>query len=166
MCALIGKNNTIITNVGDSRAYILKDGKITQVTIDDSEAQEKLDEGRIPSKDAVRFYQHNNAITECVGVGFLNKIHTKVIENSEYDMLLLFSDGVTDYLSDDDIVLACKNTDRKVLARKLANKANETDLVMPEELYDEVEAYRLFEIAGKDNETVAIHILDEEDEER
>ena len=91
--------------------------------------------------------------------------HTCIIRNSDYDLLLLFSDGVTDCLSDDDIVAVCKKSNRSELAKKIVEKAIRHDSIVPEEYinYTELNTYIP---GGKDNTTAAIYVpkkLDDKD---
>lgn len=164
VCALIGERDTLITNVGDSRAYVIKNGRLEQVSIDDAIVQEEFDKGNIPYKDAMRFHHDAAGITQCVGMGKIENIHSKTIENNEYDMLLLFSDGVTDCLSEDDIAVICKKTDRTKVAKMLVQKAIEHDSIGPDILYEDYFDFELYIPGGKDNTTSAIFIPSEEDD--
>lgn len=166
VCAIIGNNNTIIANVGDSRAYIIKNGKLEQVTIDDAIVQEEYEMGNIPNKDAMRFHREVSGITQAVGMGIIDNIHTKILNNKNYDMLLLFSDGVTDCLSEEDIAVICNTTDRKGLAKTIAQKAVEHDSISPNVLYEEYVDYNLYVPGGKDNTTVVSFSPNEDEKER
>lgn len=161
VCALIGQNDTLVTNIGDSRGYIIKNGKLEQVTIDDSIVQEEFEKGNIPNKDAMRFHKDAAGITQAVGIGRIEQIHTKVLNNDDYDMLLLFSDGVTDCLSEEDIAVICKTTDREEISRILVKKAIEHDSFGPDFLYEEYEDYKS---GGHDNLT-ALSFSPKKDEE-
>lgn len=136
------------------------------MTIDDAIVQEKFEEGNIPNKDAMRFHHEVAGITQAVGMGLIDNIHTKILNNDDYQMLLLFSDGVTDCLSEEDIAVICKTTDRKEVAKMLAQKAIEHDSIAPNELFDEVEFYNAYIPGGKDNTTVAIFAPNKDEEER
>ena len=162
VCAIIGEHDTLITNVGDSRAYTIKSGKLEQVTIDDAIVQEEFEKGKIPYKDAMRFHREAAGITECVEMGNIKDIHWAILNNDDYDMLLLFSDGVTDCLSEDDIAVICKKTNRKEVAKMLVQKAIENDSIVPEELIEEYVDLNLYIPGGKDNTTTALYIKSEE----
>lgn len=169
VCAIIGEHDTLITNVGDSRAYTITNGKLEQVTIDDAIVQEEFEKGKIPYKDAMRFHREAAGITECVGMGKIKDIHGITLNNDSYDMLLLFSDGVTDCLSEDDIAVICKKTNRKKVAKKLVQKAIENDSIVPDELIEEYVDYDLYIPGGKDNTTTALYVNrkgKQEEEER
>ena len=162
VCAIIGENDTLITNVGDSRAYIIQNGRLKQVTVDDAIVQEELEKGNIPNKDVMRFHREAAGITECVGMGKIKCIHSTVLNNNDYDMLLLFSDGVTDCLSEDDIAVICKNADRKKIAQILVQKSIEHDSIAPDDLIENYVDFNIYIPGGKDNSTTAIYLNERE----
>lgn len=109
--AIIGEEETIIANIGDSRTYAIIDGRLEQITADDSMVWRMYyadDEGL--EKDDLRFCNGNNCIEDCVGFVGTGKIKTTRIENQAYDGLLLTSDGVTDVLSDKTMLTIFKET--------------------------------------------------------
>ena len=85
--------------------------------------------------------------------------------NKDYDMLLLFSDGVTDCISDEDMAVVCRTTDKKALARRIVEKALKNDTFIPEEFID-YSHLRAYKPAGWDNATVAIQVKNKDKEER
>jgi len=158
VCAIIGKEDTLVANVGDSRAYIVKDNKLIQVSREDTVAQSNLEKGHTPDKEASRFDEESNILLQDIGMdrNMLKEPFVKVIKNSDYDMLLLFTDGVTDCLSDDDIVAVCKNTDIKNLSKKITEKAISHDSILPEK-YENYTGLNTYIPGGKDNATTAIY---------
>ncbi len=89
----------IVANVGDSRAYRLRDTVLAQLTRDHSLIQQLIDSGALTDEEA-RSATHRNVITRAVG---LEREVTVDIETHEYrpgDLYLLCSDGLTDMLSD------------------------------------------------------------------
>ena len=166
VCAIVGEKNTLVANVGDSRAYIVKNGKLTQVSREDTVAQENLEKGKTPNKEAARFDGEAHCITQCIGMSRNALIHpnVKIIDNKDYDMLLLFTDGVTDCLSDEDIAVACRTTDKKELANKIVEKAIRHDSIRPEEYEDYNHLSQLYISGGKDNTTAAVYMQKKGDE--
>ena len=166
VCAIVGKDDTLIANIGDSRAYYTKNGKIEQISREDTYVQEELEKGKLPSKEATRFHKESNALTQCIGMPRkkLLDAHVTTINNKNYDMLLLFSDGVTDCLSDEDIAVVCRNTDKKELAKKIVDKAIRHDSIEPDELLDYTHL-NLYISGGKDNTTAAAYIPKKEDKD-
>lgn len=173
VCSIIGENETIITNVGDSRAYLVADRQLKQVSIDDTYGQATYEAGNLPSKDAMRFYRFND-VASSVGKEF-KEIHSSVISNDDYDMILLFSDGVTDCLSEEEIAVITRQTDKSKLSQELVRKAVENLSRAPREITTDMRymggPFDLTIPGGKDNTTAAVYIKDEEadkgnDEER
>ena len=164
VCAIIGKDNTLVANVGDSRAYIEKDGKLIQVSREDTAAQQNLESGKTPTKEASRFDEESNHILQCLGMPRKELIrpNVEIINNNDYDMLLLFSDGVTDCISDEDMAVVCRTTDKKELAKKIVEKALRNDSFISEELldYNHLKGYKQ---GGIDNTTAAVCINNKED---
>jgi protein phosphatase len=93
----------LIGQVGDSRAYILRDGEFLQVTKDHSYVQEQVDAGLL-TPDQARVHPYSNVITRCVGAGseVLPDIYFGSLRAG--DILLLASDGLTGMLEDDQLV--------------------------------------------------------------
>ena len=86
-------------HVGDSRAYLFRDGAISQVTSDHTFVQTLVDDGRITEEEA-RVHPHRNLILKA-----LDGVHDSdpdlfVIELRPGDRLLLCSDGASGVLSD------------------------------------------------------------------
>ena len=135
VCAIVGKNDTMVLNVGDSRAYIAKDGDLKQISREDTLTQEKLELGRLPNKDIARFDPESNQILQSIGIdyGELPEPYVVILDNDSYDILLLLSDGVSDCLSDEDLIAVCKNTDRRELAKRIVEKALRHDSILPDE---------------------------------
>lgn len=120
----MGKDKTLIANVGDSRAYIYKDGKLTQVTKDDSKVQILYDRGKISSKEEMRFNRDSNQINKVLGFPGHDEPTFTILDNQKYDSLMIVSDGVSDYLSEHDIKIVCDKTSREGLAKALIKAAN------------------------------------------
>lgn len=113
--AIINHKETIFFNVGDSRSYIYKDKELIQVTEDDSDVWCYYKYGGV-AKDDLRYFSNNNLISACIGLyPELCTISTYIIPN-DYEMVLLFTDGVTDLI-----------TDRKI--KRLITKYNKEDLL-------------------------------------
>lgn len=93
----------LIGQVGDSRAYLLRDGEFFQVTKDHSYVQEQVDAGLL-TPDQARVHPYSNVITRCVGAGseVLPDIYFGALRGG--DIILLASDGLTGMLEDDQLV--------------------------------------------------------------
>ncbi|WP_258306457.1 protein phosphatase 2C domain-containing protein [Pseudoalteromonas sp. meg-B1] len=104
--ALFVKNERYyILWAGDSRAYLLRNGKLTQVSRDHSQVNDLIDEGMISVEEA-KSHPLSNVITRAVGV--MDEVKVDVIEGeiNKGDIFLLCSDGLTGELSDEDICLS------------------------------------------------------------
>ena len=89
----------LIGQVGDSRAYLLRDGRLAQITKDHSYVQEQVDAGYLTPEQA-RSHPYSNVITRCVGANsdVLPDVYVGSVRES--DVLLLASDGLTGMLED------------------------------------------------------------------
>src|SRR5690349_5980381 len=92
----------LIGQVGDSRAYLLRDGKLTQVTKDHSYVQEQVDAGYLTPEQA-RTHPYSNVITRCVGANsdVIPDIYVGSVKAK--DLFLLASDGLTGMLEDPEL---------------------------------------------------------------
>ncbi|NLC34758.1 MAG: Stp1/IreP family PP2C-type Ser/Thr phosphatase [Erysipelothrix sp.] len=95
--AMIFNQYTIIINIGDSRAYILKDNTLKQVTQDHSLVNELLNNGQITS-DEIDFHPQRNVLTNALGIA--SNVRIDLLEVNQYDTLLLCSDGLSGYVSE------------------------------------------------------------------
>lgn len=93
----------LIGQVGDSRAYLFRDGQFQQLTKDHSYVQEQVDAGLL-TPDQARVHPYSNVITRCVGAGMDVEpdIYFGALEKG--DVLLLASDGLTGMLEDEHLV--------------------------------------------------------------
>lgn len=85
-------------HLGDSRAYILQDGQLKQLTEDHSYVAEKLKTGEISDEDA-RKSKFRNIITKAVGIEPNVEPDVGSIDLHEGDIILLCTDGLTVPLS-------------------------------------------------------------------
>ena len=89
----------LIGQVGDSRAYLLRDGRLSQVTKDHSYVQEQVDAGYLTPEQA-RSHPYSNVITRCVGANsdVMPDVYVGTVKPK--DVFLLASDGLTGMLED------------------------------------------------------------------
>jgi len=90
----------LLGHVGDSRAYRLRGGQLTQISRDHSLLQEQLDAGLLTPEEAV-FSSNKNLVTRAVGVedAVMLELHQHEIQAG--DLYLFCSDGLSDMLDDD-----------------------------------------------------------------
>lgn len=89
----------LIGQVGDSRAYMLRDGEMLQLTKDHSYVQEQVDAGYLTQEDA-RTHPYSNVITRCVGANEDVIPDTYLGTLRAGDLFLLASDGLTGMIDD------------------------------------------------------------------
>lgn len=90
-------NETVIANVGDSRAYAVFNSSLIQVTNDQTLVNELVEQGEITENEA-KFHPQKNVLMQAVGTSKVLKIDFYEIENS-YEYLMLCSDGLTNMVN-------------------------------------------------------------------
>ncbi len=104
--ALIGEGDEeevlAIAHVGDSRAYLLRDGELTQVTEDHSVPEELRRAGRLSPEEAATD-PRRHVLTRVLGVDSEVEVDTSQLVPYRGDRLLLASDGLFGELSDEEI---------------------------------------------------------------
>jgi protein phosphatase len=96
-------NRLALAHVGDSRAYLLRDGRVTQVTSDHTFVQRLVDEGRITAEEAERHPQ-GNIVTRMLGdIEADDDVDSSVRTAEVGDRWLLCSDGLSGFVSLDTI---------------------------------------------------------------
>ena len=100
--AVAGEKGTVVCNVGDSRAYLIRGGEITRITHDHSVVQTLVESGNITAEEA-RTHPNRNLITRALGP-------EEHIECDVYDVtlgaderLLLCSDGLVVTATDEEM---------------------------------------------------------------
>ena len=97
------KGRYLIGQVGDSRAYLLRNKELLQLTKDHSYVQEQVDAGLL-TPDQARVHPYSNVITRCVGASgdVVPDIYFGSLEQG--DILLIASDGLTGMLEDEHLI--------------------------------------------------------------
>lgn len=119
-------SNLFIAHVGDSRAYLLRNGNISQLTQDHSLVQELLRNGGINEEQALQHPQRN-VLTRALGTEQSVQVDLDMLRVLPGDLLLLCTDGLTRYLSREDlssVINSAPDTDAAV--RILLSKALES----------------------------------------
>ena len=119
--AFVRNGKAIIANTGDSRAYLIRDGRTVARTKDHSLVQELLDKGEITEEEA-RKHPMRNIITKALGLDFGVDFYGWGLEKG--DVLLLSSDGLHDYVDEGRIVeIASQGKSAEEIAMKLIEEA-------------------------------------------
>ena len=93
----------VIGNVGDSRAYLVRGGAVSQITTDHSLVQLMVERGRMTPEEA-RVHPYRNVITRSIGTEAFSGADIFRIDARPGDVLILCSDGLSNYLSDADML--------------------------------------------------------------
>lgn len=91
-----------IFNVGDSRVYRLSDGALARATVDHSETEEMIQDGRLTEREA-RTHYLRNVITRSVGGSTPPQIDMWVLPQTSGERFLVCSDGLPSELEDNQI---------------------------------------------------------------
>lgn len=110
-----------VLHVGDSRAYLLRAGRLYQLTRDDTFVQSLVDAGAL-SKDEARVHPQRNILLRALR-GRQTRFSLMNFEMHERDRLLLCSDGVSDALTDAELTLALTDRDVEAAAELLVTRA-------------------------------------------
>ena len=103
VAAVVRGPELYLANVGDSRAYLMRQGKISQATQDHSFVAEQVRAG-ILSVEEARVHPQRNVITRALGSKPEVKVDTYRGELQPGDILLLCSDGLSEYVHEEDML--------------------------------------------------------------
>ncbi len=103
LCCLITENKLKCVNIGDSRAYIVKDASIEQITEDDTLVNILYKNGVIKEKD-LKNHKYRHKLSKAVSVNLNESAEILTFDFNEGDYLLLCSDGLTDSLTNSQIL--------------------------------------------------------------
>jgi serine/threonine protein phosphatase PrpC len=99
---LVGEDRVAFGHVGDSRAYLLRDGALQQLSHDHSLVAELVRQGRITQQEAV-VHPQRSVITRALGAEERVDVDAWSIDAADGDVFLLCSDGLTGMLPDERI---------------------------------------------------------------
>lgn len=124
VAAVMTESTVYIAHAGDSRAYIVGADEITQITRDHSVVQNMIEKGEITEEEAQQHPQ-KNLITRALGVDEILKVDFSVQDITADDVLLLCTDGLTNYVKDEDIYRIVRESGVTDFAASLVELANE-----------------------------------------
>src|SRR5258708_33362034 len=101
--ALIEANDVTSGHVGDSRAYLVRGGKLEQLTEDHSRVNELIKSGKLSPEEA-ETHPQRSVITRALGTDPAVDVDAFTIEAKEGDVFLLCSDGLTSMVDDEEIL--------------------------------------------------------------
>src|SRR5215207_2397059 len=122
--ALLRGDEVALSHVGDSRAYVLRDGQLKRLTKDHSLVEELRRQGRLTEEQAEEHPQRS-IITRALGPEPSVSVDTMTFPARDGDVFLLCSDGLTTMVSDEEIreILVRSKTLRSAVNR-LVEAAN------------------------------------------
>jgi PPM family protein phosphatase len=123
--ALAEDDRVWIGHVGDSRAYLLRDGALEQLTEDHSLVAELVRSGRLTPDEAGN-HPHRSVITRALGTDPEVAVDVIAVRTKPGDVFVLCSDGLSSMVGDDAIrdVLEQHGDDLDTAARVLVDGAN------------------------------------------
>ncbi|MGI6065591.1 MAG: Stp1/IreP family PP2C-type Ser/Thr phosphatase [Bacillota bacterium] len=114
-----------LAHVGDSRAYLIRNGEITSLTKDHSLVGELMREGGLTEEQAMTHPQ-KNILTRALGCNPLVEVDVAEVSFHKGDYLLLCTDGMSNLVNSEDIVRIINSSDNiKESVRQLLNLALE-----------------------------------------
>jgi protein phosphatase len=145
--ALVEDDGITFGHVGDSRAYVLRDGELEQLTDDHSLVAELVRSGKLSAAEA-EHHPQRSVITRALGTDPDVDVDTFTVEGRPGDVYVLCSDGLTDMVADTEIgeVLSERRKSLDDTANELVRRANRN--------------------GGQDNITVVAFELTDEPDER
>jgi PPM family protein phosphatase len=113
-----------LAHVGDSRAYLLRDGELHLLTEDHTLVHRMVEEGEITAEEA-ESHPHRSILTRALGVDGAVRVDEGVVELRDGDRLLLCTDGLTGMVAETQIADVLKGTsDPQAAVERLVSMAN------------------------------------------
>jgi len=111
VCALLYDDHVVIANVGDSRAYLINEQELRQVTSDHTFVNHLLLAGGL-TKEEAKYHPQRNVITKVMGSD--KRLHPDIFvyDFNRYNYIMLTSDGLTDYVEETQIFDIFKSTNQ------------------------------------------------------
>ncbi|QIH75702.1 Stp1/IreP family PP2C-type Ser/Thr phosphatase [Macrococcoides canis] len=102
VCALLYDDHVVIANVGDSRAYLINERELRQVTSDHTFVNHLLMAGGL-TKEEAKHHPQRNVITKVIGSDKRLHPDVNIYDLNRYNYIMLTSDGLTDYVEETQI---------------------------------------------------------------
>ena len=121
----LNENKAVVAHVGDSRAYLIRKDIITQITKDHTVVEEYIRIGIMTPKDAL-YHPSRRILSRAVGTEGVANADFESIRIQAGDVLLLCTDGLTNMLSDKEILQAVSELrpDSERITSRLIELAN------------------------------------------
>lgn len=123
VAAFLKGRQCLVVNVGDSRAYLISGGAISQISVDHSFVEDMVKRGSI-TREQARSHPRRNVITRALGAEDRVECDFFTPEFKKNDLLLLCSDGLSNIVSDSEILeIAEKHKNLDDIGRELLDLA-------------------------------------------
>lgn len=123
IAVVVTEGKIIGANVGDSRAYLLHEGRLRRLSNDQSLVAEQVRQGRITEEQA-KHLQFRNVLLQCLGHGAIIQPERFEAPFGSGDVLLLCSDGLHGVVGDATIELLLTTSPPTTVAKALIEAAN------------------------------------------
>jgi hypothetical protein len=125
--AALNDSTLVVAQIGDSRCYVMRQGRLAQVTKDQSLAWQLIEAGAMTPEEAKAF-EHANIILQALGVQDQVEVVLSQVELRQGDVILLCSDGLHGPVGDEEIVdVLTHERDLKRAGQALIQKALDRD---------------------------------------
>lgn len=126
VCTLVSNDQLQIAHIGDSRAYLFRQGELRQLTEDHTLVDEQVRQGILTSEQA-RNHPMRNIITRALGAGEETTIDHIDLQLKKDDVVLLCTDGLSGMIDDDLIseTIAIGEGDLESISASLVRLAND-----------------------------------------
>ena len=122
VAAFVNKSSAYIANVGDSRCYVITEEGLCQITTDHNVAALLYEQGKI-SEDELVNHPQKNMLLRAVGVDKTVQVDTFILDYDDKISLLLCSDGLSGYSSNEEIFEIIIDTPFETVANELVKLA-------------------------------------------
>lgn len=121
---LIDDQVGLVGHVGDSRAYLLRDGNVTRLTHDHSWVADRVRQGLL-SEDEASKHRYRNVITNAIGATPTFRLDVLHFEVKPGDVVLVVSDGISMLLSEPLMAQFASQLEPEAAVRRLLREAND-----------------------------------------
>ena len=128
LCISLKKGEAVASNIGDTKAFLLRNNELIRLSIDHNRAQTLVDMGII-TEDEARTHKDKSKLTQHIGIFpdemIIEPFITDNIIIKEKDLFMLCSDGLTDMLDYNEIKeILTEKAQLKDKCKKLVERAN------------------------------------------
>jgi protein phosphatase len=117
---LVDGERLIISNVGDSRVYLIRNGTIVQLTDDHSVVMEEVRKRNMTLEEA-RSHPQRHVITRALGIWKSAQVDISSLEYKVGDLYVLCTDGLSDMITDEHMLSLIKSDQGKPLSEVCQN---------------------------------------------